>query len=232
MISPILAHSKHSMQQLITLIWGPAAPASPPEVNRFHCAFSSNQQQALSIPLLGTSWRSSSNSNSNALAHALAKPQVRLCKEQQKSVSKLLQTMAQKAEKLPWKVLLDFHCPILEGSFVKHKSDAQSQSQKGSRLPNSCAMSAVCGFLRAVLKRLIPIDLLGSRHNKRVVCKWAVCIACMGRFEDVTVHSFMQCMRTRDVHWLHPTCAPFESKCSSFFPCVMFRVGSRVTFVL
>lgn len=213
--------------------------------------------------------RAQNGSSIRAHMHEQATPQVRLCRDQQREVSKVLHDMAHKASKVPWKALLDFHCPnpTLPISRQIHQSDGAQEhvhaftrvtetkcpqksmgvevgakrkqaersdhgivcgqskqpgpsiaqnsvsikppdahAQKLLRLPNSCANSAVCGFLKAVLKRLLPSELVGSRHNNTVVYKWAADIACMGRFEDVTLHSVMQCMRTKDVKWLNAMC--------------------------
>lgn len=258
-----------TMHELLTLIWGPCAPAKAGDL-------------CVSKPALrprGTCHVSNATSRSGpqnavpmhahapATTHSKTQPLVRLRRDQQKEVARILHEMAQRAAKLPWKSLLEHHCPahnvrelsqphashvaadadgVAEwhcshksqsaaaeiprnhpkkgrvcGSELLSKGDVDRTLELGSfrqvqaagtsaqprlKLPGSCPHRAVCGLLRAVLKRLLPNELLGSRHNRGVFCDWACRIACMGRFEDVALHTVMQHMRSRDVRWLNTAC--------------------------
>jgi Telomerase ribonucleoprotein complex - RNA binding domain len=83
-----------------------------------------------------------------------------------------------------------------------------AQHMKGAMsdcLPNACRLSAVCGFVRAVLRRLVPRKLLGV--NARTLQLRAMKLLCMRRHEKLTLHDIMQGMRTKGLHWLDVLCA-------------------------
>lgn len=226
----------HNMKQLLVLIWGAKAPAPPSNLNCLS-----------SCPCSSYAQSHGRGCAANSRIQGPEQPQVRLNFQQQILVSQTLKKMAEKASKLPWKALLDFHCPepVLHPSECTKQSrlaidcrtskthvlpnntqdmPQMTQTSKGQpsqkysgkkrkhlELPNSCPHMAVCGFLKAVLKRLVPKELLGSAHNKQLLCAWALRIACMGRFEDVSLHCVLQGMRTKDVHWLNAKCVALTS---------------------
>jgi telomerase reverse transcriptase len=83
--------------------------------------------------------------------------------------------------------------------------------------------SQVIAFVRAVIKNLIPRDLLGSEHNMAVVLAGrlgifltvgAEKIVDMRRYENISLHAVMNGIKLTDISWLAPPNSSSTTKLS------------------
>ncbi|XP_035699547.1 telomerase reverse transcriptase-like [Branchiostoma floridae] len=57
-------------------------------------------------------------------------------------------------------------------------------------------------LLRAILHKVVPADLWGSRHNRVCFLTNVLLFLRMGRYERITLHQLMTGMRLTDCDWL------------------------------
>lgn len=65
------------------------------------------------------------------------------------------------------------------------------------------SMGRVAWFAVTVLRRVVPLALLGSAHNRRVVERGVARLVCARRHERVALHTVLQQFRTSDCEWMH-----------------------------
>lgn len=203
-----LAPSRDSARSLIAAIWGSTAPLSPEAVFKADgCRVSATSSVRLSPP-------------------------------QQQRMLVIAEELLVRARNLPWHALLEAHCPCPDLDRPPHAQHGQHASEThaaspapdagraGAEAPSggsaaarrkarglplgTTGTGAVCGFMCAVLSRLLPPALLGGRGAPaqsallRHVCKFVA----LRRFEQMTVHDVMHGMRTTGIGWLDVLCAP------------------------
>ena len=140
---------------------------------------------------------------------------VRLSPAQQRLMLDIAERLLRRARKLPWRALLDTHCPVpaLHGQRPAQQAQQAQHSGVSKRragpLDGACSTAAVSCFMCAVLRRLLPPELLGGRRGRsqrallRHVCKFLA----LRRFEQMTVHDATHGLRTSGVPWLDVLCA-------------------------
>ncbi|XP_052015823.1 telomerase reverse transcriptase isoform X2 [Apodemus sylvaticus] len=60
----------------------------------------------------------------------------------------------------------------------------------------------VYGFLRACLRKVVPADLWGTRHNERRFCKNVKKFISLGKYAKLSLQELMWKMKVEDCHWL------------------------------
>ncbi|WFD32171.1 RNA-directed DNA polymerase [Malassezia sp. CBS 17886] len=60
----------------------------------------------------------------------------------------------------------------------------------------------VCWFVRTIIRRIIPLALFGSAHNRSVVLRAAMGLVTARRFERMNLHEALHGFRTRECAWL------------------------------
>lgn len=68
------------------------------------------------------------------------------------------------------------------------------------KAPQGC----VARFARLVIRQIVPIELLGSRHNLSILLKAVDRFICLRRYETMNLHEVCQGVRLSDCEWLLP----------------------------
>eukprot|EP00892_Ulva_mutabilis_P009365 jgi/Ulvmu1/6800/UM031_0001.1 len=182
---PLLAlpPSRNGARTLLGCIWGSTAPLSPEKV------FSSEG------------------------CRGAASLHLRLSPAQQALMLEVAEKLLQRARKLPWRALLDTHCPCPDltqkrpsqrAQHTQHSQRAQQAQTRPGALEGACSTAGVCGFVCAVLRRLLPAELLGGRcaNSQRALLRHVCKFIALRRFEQMAVHDVMHGMRTSGTTWL------------------------------
>ena len=59
-------------------------------------------------------------------------------------------------------------------------------------------------FIKSLCKKLIPLELFGSLHNRNIIFNNIDRIVSLGRYETLTLHELMQNIKVNDMKWTYP----------------------------
>ncbi|KAH9844449.1 Telomerase ribonucleoprotein complex - RNA binding domain [Teratosphaeria destructans] len=106
-------------------------------------------------------------------------------------IFELLRRLRHGQQRCPYHALLQHHCPL--------------RSRKGSTAMASSA-TEVSAYCRAVLKELLPSELLGTGevmlHNRRHIMASADRFVRLRRYESMSMHDVLQPMKIQGIPWL------------------------------
>ena len=97
--------------------------------------------------------------------------------------------MLRRHRRLGYERLLSVCCPV-----PPHSAEV---------VENATPSGRVAWYASAVLRRLVPLPLFGSLHNRRVVLLGVRRLICARRYEQCSMHDMMQGFRVRDCVWAH-----------------------------
>ncbi|PAV16223.1 telomerase reverse transcriptase [Pyrrhoderma noxium] len=87
-------------------------------------------------------------------------------------------------------------------SSMASKGDHPKQKPKFSEF--TCRHNEVYLFVRSVTRAVIPHELWGCHHNKKVIMHNVKQLISGGRYENLSLHTVMQGIRTSECEWLLP----------------------------
>ncbi|XP_064402390.1 telomerase reverse transcriptase-like [Halichondria panicea] len=103
--------------------------------------------------------------------------------------------------KVPYHVLLNFYCPVSAECPGNH-GDEETTSVLRSLVSEHLSHNQVLGFLKAVLKRLVPLKLWGSKYNRKVFYRHLRKFLQLRRRETVSVKQMCEGVKFSHCDWL------------------------------
>ena len=139
---------------------------------------------------------------------------------------KLVKEMCKKHENCNYRALLDYFCPLPRLS---------SGSDESSNLFSlNVERNSINRFLRCVLKKVIPLNLLGSNRNRNVFFKSLSTLTSMGRFDKIPLHEFMRFIKVSDFLWLnsdkqsHTSTSDYLKKCQMIQELILWLINGYI----
>ncbi|UZJ56496.1 hypothetical protein CBS101457_005816 [Exobasidium rhododendri] len=94
--------------------------------------------------------------------------------------------------------------PNLHSTQASQDPGRRSASSKPVFTKYKLAIGSVSRFAQAVLRLVLPIELMGSHHNLRILLKNVDKFVRLRRYETLSLHQLCQGFRVLDCHWLLP----------------------------
>ena len=101
----------------------------------------------------------------------------------------LMRALVRRHRRLNYRRLLDVCCP----------QPPPTRDVCGNATP----VGRVAWFVGAALRRVVPLPLFGSLHNRRVIVRGVRRLVAARRHDQLSVHDMMQGVRIRDCVWAH-----------------------------
>ncbi|XP_060597431.1 telomerase reverse transcriptase-like [Ruditapes philippinarum] len=112
----------------------------------------------------------------------------------------------------PYRALLNHHCPaevyktnhsgprIRRGFLRSSRRNTASNLLRSHHHPRKVFL-----FLRACIMKVLPVKLIGTKHNLNVILKNISKMISLGKNDRLTLGQLMNGMKTTEVDWLRPT---------------------------
>ncbi|XP_064401620.1 telomerase reverse transcriptase-like isoform X2 [Halichondria panicea] len=130
---------------------------------------------------------------------------VRLPRRLNTAISHFTKLLSNHRHKVPYHVLLNFYCPVSAECPGNH-GDEDTTSVLRNLVSEHLSHDQVLGFLKSVLKRLVPLELWGSKYNRRMFYYHLRKFLQLRRRETLSVKQMCEGVKFAHCDWLklHP----------------------------
>ncbi|KAK9475806.1 Telomerase ribonucleoprotein complex RNA binding domain-containing protein [Lipomyces japonicus] len=129
---------------------------------------------------------------------------------------KIMEKILDRHKKCPYDRLIRYYCPmknadkklkqgVHEEIFFSNQAEpsySQIANEKVGMKDFVTLPSQVSVYVRMVLRKLLPLQVLGSRHNQDCLMNNVNRFVYLRRYEKISLHDIMQGLKISDIEWL------------------------------